>query len=105
MVISKHILIGENIAYKAEDILESIRMGKEPGSIIWYGITTSAETENLMYILNGMEFRHSFYHQGNLRLLGLASSRTEALELVLKLVQSGYNHNCIDDMKRYLEEY
>lgn len=103
MIISDHIRIGEAIRHKSDHILRAVQAGEACSNIIWYAITTSYEEDTLMYVLNGMEFRQPFYHQGNLRLLGLAGSRKEAYELVLNLVQEGYNTNNIHQMKQYLE--
>ena len=103
MIISDNIRIGESVRFKSDRILDALRVGETCSNIIWYAITTSYEDDTLMYIMNGMEFRHSFYHQGNLRLLGLAGSRKEACEMVLNLVQEGYNTDNIQQMKQYLE--
>ena len=56
-----------------------------------------------MYVLSSREMRQKFYQNNNLRLLGIAGSIKEAYEIVLKLVQTGYNNDCIYEMKEYLE--
>lgn len=103
VTISDNIIIGESIAYRADSILQSIREQKPCGYPVWYGITTAVENENLMYILSGLELRHSFYLKSELRLLGLSGSREEAGKIVLNLVQKGYNKGDIFNMKQYLE--
>lgn len=103
MIISENIRIGESIRHKATSILEAVREEKNCPNIIWYAVTTSYEKDTLMYILNGLEFRQPFYHNGKLRLLGIAGSRKEANALVLNLIQEGYNTDNIDKMKPYLE--
>ena len=105
MIISDNIIIGETIAYMADTILQSLRKQKPSGHPIWYAVVTAPEPDNLLYILNGMEIRHPFYWQQGLRLLGLAGSREEAGEIVLNLVQSGYNKGDILNMKQYLETF
>ena len=42
-----------------------------------------------------------FFHQESCG----RSSIKEAYEIVLKLVQEGYNNNCIYEMKEYLEKF
>ena len=103
MIVSDNIRIAESIRHKADQTLEAIRTGNHCKNIIWYAVTTSYEEDSLMYILNGLEFRQPFYHKGNLRLLGIAGSRKEACEIVLNLVQEGYNTDNIQQMKQYLE--
>lgn len=103
MIISDHIMIGEAIAYRADAVLQSLRERKPCGYPVWYAVVTAPEPDNLLYILNGMEIRHPFYWQQELRLLGLAGSREEAGQIVLNLVQSGYNKGEIQNMKQYLE--
>ncbi len=103
MILSDNILIGPSIAYRSEDILDSLRKQEPVGYPIWYAVTTAVEEENLMYILSGLEMRHTFYLKSNLRLLGIAGSREEAGNIVLKLVQTGYNKGEILNMKQYLE--
>lgn len=103
MTISENIIIGENIAWQADDILKSIREKIPCGYLVWYAVTTAMENENLMYILSGLEMRHSPYLESDLKLLGLAGSREEAGKIVLNLVQEGYNKGDILKMKKYLE--
>lgn len=103
MIVSEKIRIAESIRHKADVILEAVRNGETCKNIIWYAVTTSNEEDSLMYVLNGLEFRQPFYHRGNLRLLGIAGSRKEAYEIVLNLVQEGYNTDNIHQMKQYLD--
>lgn len=103
MIVSENIRVAESIRHKSKHILESVRTGESCKNIIWYAITTSYEEDSLMYVLSGVEFRHDFYQEGNLRLLGLTGSRKEAYEIVLNLVQEGYNTDNIHQMKQYLE--
>lgn len=105
MTISKNIIIGESIAYKAQKILNAIRKNKFCKDVIWYAVITAPEDENLMYIIDGIEFGLPFYNNSSLRLLGLAGSGKEAREIVLKLVQTGYTHNDIHNMKHFLETF
>ena len=51
------------------------------------------------------EMRQKFYQNNDLKLLGLAGSMKEAYEIVLKLVQMGYNSDCIYEMNDYLEKF
>ena len=105
MIISDNVMIGESILPNAQKILENIQEDKHCGNPFWYVITTAWEEENLMNILSGMELRHPFYHTGSLRILGLAGSRKEALELVLKLVQNGYDKEEIFNLKHFFEQF
>ena len=59
----------------------------------------------IMYILSSREMRQKFYQNNDLKLLGLAGSMKEAYEIVLKLVQMGYNSDCIYEMNDYLEKF
>ena len=70
-----------------------------------YGITTSCGKDVIMYILSSREMRQKFYQNNDLKLLGLAGSMKEAYEIVLKLVQMGYNSDCIYEMNDYLEKF
>lgn len=72
---------------------------------LWYGITTSCGKDVIMYILSSREMRQKFYQNNDLKLLGLAGSMKEAYEIVLKLVQMGYNSDCIYEMNDYLEKF
>ena len=103
MTISENIIIGENIAWRADDILKSIRKKEPCGYPVWYAVTTAMENDNLMYILSGLEMRHAAYLESDLKILGLAGSREEAGKIVLNLVQEGYNKGDIFNMKQYLE--
>lgn len=104
MTISENIIIGETISHDAKGILRGVRHPFIWKKGLWYGITTSCEEDTIMYILSSREMRQKFYQKNNLKLLGLAGSMKEAYEVVLKLVQKGYNNNCIYEMSEYLEK-
>ena len=91
LTISEHIMIGETISHDAKAILRGVRhpFGKDV----------------IMYILSSREMRQKFYQNNDLKLLGLAGSMKEAYEIVLKLVQMGYNSDCIYEMNDYLEKF
>ena len=99
----ENIMIGKSIAYRADSIVKSLREKKPFGYPVWYGITTAQEDENLFYILSGLEIRHEFYLDSDIKLLGLAGSREEVGEIVLNLVQEGYNKGELFNMKQYLQ--
>lgn len=105
MTISENIIIGKTISHDAKGILRGVCHPFIWKKGLWYGITTSCEGDTIMYILSSREMRQKFYQENNLRLLGLAGSMKEAYEIVLKLVQEGYNNNCIYEMSAYLEKF
>ena len=97
LTISEHIMIGETISHDAKAILRGVRHPFIWKKGLWYGITTSCGKDVIMYILSSREMRQ--------KLLGLAGSMKEAYEIVLKLVQMGYNSDCIYEMNDYLEKF
>ena len=103
VTISENIIIGETISHDAKSILRGVRHPFIWKKGLWYGITTSCSGDTIMYVLSSREMRQKFYQNNNLRLLGIAGSIKEAYEIVLKLVQTGYNNDCIYEMKEYLE--
>lgn len=105
IAISENIIIGETISHDAKRILRGVRHPFIWKKGLWYGITTSCTEDTIMYILSSREMRQEFYQKNDLRLLGLAGSIKEAYEVVLKLVQMGYNNNHIYEMSKYLEKF
>lgn len=105
MTLSQHIIVGETISHDAKKILRGIRHPFLWKRGLWYGVTTAASEENLLYILPCPEMRNSYYLKSDIRLLGLAGSMREAYDIVRKLVQEGYDSGHIHDMRRYLREY
>ena len=105
VTISENIIIGETISHDAKTILRAVRHPFIWKKGLWYGITTSCSGDTIMYVLSSREMRQKFYQNNNLRLLGIAGSIKEAYEIVLKLVQTGYNNDCIYEMKEYLEKF
>lgn len=105
MTISENIIIGETISHDAKGILRGVRHPFIWKKGLWYGVTTSCGKDTIMYILSSREMRQKFYQENDIRLLGLAGSMREAYEIVLKLVQMGYNNNCIYEMSQYLEKF
>lgn len=105
LTISENIIIGQTISHDAKSILRGVRHPFIWKKGLWYGITTSYGEDTIMYILSSREMRQKFYQKNNLKLLGLAGSMKEAYEIVLKLVQMGYNNDCIYEMSEYLEKF
>ncbi|MCD8018665.1 MAG: hypothetical protein LUF92_03515 [Clostridiales bacterium] len=103
MLISENLIIGDSIAHMADDILGAVRSKEVCKYIVWYAITTALEGENLLYLISGVEMNHKIYYDSDIKLLALAGSRKEALDIVLNLVQEGYNKGDIHCMKQYLE--
>ena len=97
VTISENIIIGETISHDAKSILRGVRHPFIWKKELWYGITTSCSGDTIMYVLSSREMRQ--------KLLGIAGSIKEAYEIVLKLVQTGYNNDCIYEMKEYLEKF
>ena len=86
LTISEHIMIGETISHDAKAILRGVRHPFIWKKGLWYGITNSCGKDVIMYILSSREMR-------------------QAYEIVLKLVQMGYNSDCIYEMNDYLEKF
>ena len=105
LTISEHIMIGETISHDAKAILRGVRHPFIWKKGLWYGITTSCSGDTIMYVLSSREMRQKFYQNNNLRLLGIAGSIKEAYEIVLKLVQTGYNYDCIFFLFVFLEKF
>lgn len=102
MIISDNVIVSEGITKKAAEILIAIEEDKNPCRRHWYAVTTAPEPENLMYIISSSEYRHSFYRKTPLRLLGLAKTRTEAIEIATDLVIKGYKAGKIKELKEFL---
>ncbi len=108
MEIARHILVGDSISYAKDEIISSIEKGKMPKKKNWYGITTTHEKENLLYIMSGLEYRHSMYHDDRrapLRLIAIAGTRKEAFSLVQEIVQQFVDSEKLFDMKESLKEW
>ena len=103
MIISENVIISEKIRKKAAEILISIEEDKNPSRKNWYAVTTAPEPENLMYIISSSEYRHTYYRKTPLRLLGLAKTRTEAVQIAVDLVKKGYDEGKITELKEYLK--
>ena len=82
MKVSPNVIISEGLAAKAPKILKKIAHDKIPRRRCWYAVTTAREPEELMYIISASEYELPIYRGESLRLLGLASSRSEANEMV-----------------------
>jgi hypothetical protein len=58
-----------------------------------------------MYILSAREFELPFYRGQSLRVLGLASSKAEANEIVSYIFKLGCEKDAITHMKQFLEVF
>jgi hypothetical protein len=105
MKISPNAIISEKIARKAPGILKKIEKDKIPHRRSWYVVTTAREPEELMYIISAKEFKLPFYRGQSLRVLGLASSKAEANEIVTYLFKLGCERDVITHMKQFLEVF
>ena len=81
MILSDNILIGPSIAYRSEDMLDSLRKQEPFGYPVWYAVTTAVEEENLMYILSGLEMRHTFYLKSNKLITGINDIGTNEIKV------------------------
>ena len=79
----------------------AVLVGKEKAFLITTGVSQGA----LMYILSLREFQHDFYQDNDLRVLGIAKTRSEARGIVLRLVEEAGQAGALWDMKSFLEEY
>jgi len=105
MRISDNIRISEGISHKALVILDAIQKGKKPSYKVWFAVTTTGGSGDLLYILSSREFFSPLYRKRGCRLLGLAGSRQEAYDIVLDIVKTGYDNNAISDMKQFVEDF
>ncbi len=107
MDIARHPVIGDSIFHAKEDILKAIEKEQNPSYRNWYAITTAYEDHHLFYILSGTEYRHPMYHrQGSaLKLIGLAGSKKEAVDLVCSIVRQFVDSDSLMEIKKSLCDF
>jgi hypothetical protein len=105
MKISPNAIISEKIAGKAPGILKKIENDKIPRRRSWYAVTTAREPDELMYIISAKEYKLPIYRGQSMRLLGLASSKSEANEMVSYIFKLGCEKDAITHMKQFLEVF
>lgn len=104
MIISQHCLIGDSVSYKADEILEPLK-NDELRSAPWFAVTNAPDTGENLFILSHFELKNKIYPKEKMRLLALAGSKKEAMELVLAMIQQAVDQNRIFDLKQFFEEY
>lgn len=98
---SSHLYVGESMSDRKLDKIKT-KLLKKPISCGAYVITLSKNVHDQLDIIQTRQLAQRFYQNYELRVVGIASNRDEAVELVEKMLQ-----NCIKErgdcrVKEYL---
>lgn len=76
--------ISEDLIEQKKKTIAKIKHGKGTPDI--YVITTSLNSQNMLDIYNSFELRQTYYKKKDFLVLGLASGKEEAFQLVEKMI-------------------
>ncbi len=80
--------LGDSIKGRKAKVMKAIEAGKLAFSV--YCITYAVNPENLLDIINANELSFSYYQKQEMHIVGLAGSKSEALELVRNMIEEMY---------------
>ena len=97
----KDLFLGETIAPDAKKIIKKIKNKKITPNV--YVIAFASNTQNLMDIIPSSELLQKGYPKEQLRVIGLANGKKEAVELVRRIVDEVYQATGEVKVKEYLK--
>ncbi len=104
MTISPNCQIGELMRERFPKILRRLERDRFDKNF-YFVITTAQEETETLYILTNRELKNGLYDLEQLRVVGIAGSKQEALELVTQMIQSACDVEQLSNLKQYFMEY
>ncbi|MBQ8627235.1 MAG: hypothetical protein IJ419_13900 [Agathobacter sp.] len=98
----KNLYLGENIAPKARQIVNKIKKKRLTPDV--YVIALASNSQNLLDIIPTWELLQLGYPTDNVRIIGLAQGKQEALELVTSIVDEVYQKTGNVKLQEYLKQ-
>lgn len=98
----KNLYLGENVAPEARRIVNKIKKKKLTPDI--YLIALASNSKNLLDVIPTWELLQSGYPTDNVRIIGLAQGKQEALELVVSIVDEVYQKTGNVNLQEYLKQ-
>lgn len=80
--------LGESIEGRKEKVIKAVENGKLTFAI--FCITQASNPENLLDIISANELSFPYYQRQEVRIIGLAGSKSEARELVRVMIEEIY---------------
>ncbi len=93
--------MGEKLAPDAKKIINKIRNKKLTPDV--YVISLASNSENLLDIIPSIELLQKGYPKEQVRIIGLAMGKNEAVELVRKIVDETYQATGNVKVEEYLK--
>lgn len=98
----KDLYLGEMIAADAKNIIKKIKNKKLVPGV--YVIAVASNPANLMDVIPGWELLQKGYPKEDIRIIGLASGKTEAMEVVRQIIDETYRMTGDVKVRQYLKE-
>lgn len=96
---SSRLIIGEKLKAKKDKIIASINQEKAIFGI--YCIVFASNPSNLFDILDANELHFAPYNKSDIKIVGIAKGKDEALSLVQSMVMEVYNTTGNFDVREY----
>ena len=98
----KDLYVSDSISHKKRKILHKLKRNKLQLNV--YAIVLPLGDSGILEVYPAFVFLQKIYKKQNIFILGLASDREEAYELVEKIVMDCYKYTGHFDIKKYIEE-
>lgn len=96
---TSRIYFGDKLNKKKDKVIASINNSEVTFGV--YCITFASNEDNLFDIMNANELLFPHYKKSEVRIVGLAKGKEEALELVQKMLMEVYHKTGSFDVKTY----
>lgn len=97
----KDLYVGESISHKVDKI--KWKINHNAGTLSIYIIALASNPQNMLDIIPTRELLQKAYPKKEMRIIGLAGSYNEAIELVRKIVEETYNVTGNANVRYYLK--
>lgn len=100
MEYEKNIYFGESVITKKNKILHKLKRNKfQPGIFL---ITLPADENGLLEIYPSYIFLQDLYIENPLKIIGIAGSKMEALEMIQKIIMECFNNNKDFNIEKFM---
>ena len=98
----KDLYLGESLQASADKVVKHIKAGKFLPDV--YVIAFASNPKNMLDIIPARELIQKSYPKDELRIIGLATGRKEAVRLVQRLVEEVYVATVDVQIRQYLKD-
>lgn len=100
MVLYENLYVADSLQKNKDKIIEMIKKGKP--KLRLYVVALAFNPVNLLEIIYYNELLQPYYKEQEIHIIGIASSKEEAMDMVKTIIASVYHNTQTFDVRKYL---